>query len=101
MQHTESYERFVYHAASEVVRARKLRRERKREEKRRAAEAEEERRKIGGTGGAVADETNNPMSSPPSTPRQKLMEMDAEDSSRINGYQRGYTSNDRQHKSRS
>ncbi|KAL7554153.1 hypothetical protein ACHAWF_017554 [Thalassiosira exigua] len=45
LQHTESYERFVRHAAAEVIKARKLRREQKREERRRRKEAEEAREK--------------------------------------------------------
>ncbi|KAL9189319.1 hypothetical protein ACHAXT_011809 [Thalassiosira profunda] len=41
MQHTESYERFVRHAAAEVVKARQLRGKQKREERRRRREREE------------------------------------------------------------
>lgn len=41
MQHTESYERFIRHAVSEVVKARKLRGEQKIEEKKRLKELEE------------------------------------------------------------
>ena len=47
MQHTESYERFIRHAVSEVIKARKLRRQQKLEEKKRLEELEEAKKREG------------------------------------------------------
>jgi len=49
MQHTESYERFIRHAANEVIKARKMRREQQLEEKNRLKELEEAKSRVHGS----------------------------------------------------
>lgn len=73
MQHTESYERFVRHAAAEVIRARRLRREQKREEARRRQEREEAQCQDGNTAESAL------LVSALATPRQKLSEQGDEE----------------------